>query len=268
MRGVTGKGMKMQSDEQIPEVFRQTGLYLHRANDAALTQFQVMGERGSATNLVRKLIEKNLPLMRTEALGWKHGIPGMVAIPADFLVVAVVRDARAWALSMHKRPWHADPALQALPFAAFIRAEWRGIVDRPEDFEQLHPEIRDRVQGLPLHLDRHPITGKPYPNLFALRRTKLDALLGFLQRDCNLLLVRAETVQDDPAAFVTWLLQETALPLQGKRISGVTRRLGTRFSRSAPLPADTPDRLDQDDMAFLRAQLDLPREAALGYDYA
>ncbi|MDX1821074.1 MAG: hypothetical protein R3197_09250 [Paracoccaceae bacterium] len=262
----------MDSDHGIPEVFRQTGLYLHRPTDTGLTetgltQFQVLGERGSATNLVRKLIDKNLPLMRTEALGWKHGVPGMVAIPPDFLVVAVVRDARDWALSMHKRPWHADPAMQALPFAAFLRAEWRGIVDRPEDFDLIHPEIRDRVQGLPLHLDRHPITGLPYPNLFALRRTKLAGLLSFLHRECNLLLVRAETVQDDPAGFVTWVQQQTGLPLEGGGISGVKRRLGTRFNPSVARREATPESLAPEDLAFLRAELDLPLEAALGYSY-
>jgi hypothetical protein len=258
----------MTHEQDIPDSFRHTGLFLRRTNDDALTQFQVLGERGSATNLVRKLIEKNTPLMRTEALGWKHAIPGMVAIPRDFLVVAVVRDARDWAVSMHKRPWHAAPAMQALPFADFIRAPWQGIVDRPEDFEQLHPEIRDRVAGLPLQLDRHPITGMPYPNLFALRRTKLAGLLGLVNRDCNLLLLRAETVQADPAAFVTWLLQETGLPLRGSRITGVTRRLGSQFNLSVPTRADTPAALGPDDLAFLRAQIDTAQEAALGYSYA
>jgi hypothetical protein len=257
----------MQSHDEIPDSFRHTGRLLRRQSTDALRQFQVLGERGSATNLVRKLIEKNAPLMRTEALGWKHGIPGMVAIPGDFLVVAVVRDARAWALSMHKRPWHADPSHQALPFGAFIRAEWRGIVDRVEDFEMVHPEIKDRIAGQPLQLDRHPISGKPYPNLFALRRTKLAGLLGFLNRECNLLLLRAETVQADPAAFVTWFLKETGLPPKAGKIEGVKRRLGTRFNLSVSEREETPAALGPDDMEFLRANLDAAQEAALGYSY-
>lgn len=255
-------------DYDIPESFRQSGLFLRRSHDLPLTQFQVLGERGSATNLVRKLIEKNAAIMRTEALGWKHAIPGMVAVPQDFLVVAVVRDARDWALSMHKRPWHADPTLQALPFGAFLRAQWRGIVDRGADFEQIHPEIADKVQGLRLELDHHPVTGKPYPNLFALRRTKLEGLLSFLNRDCNLLLVRAETVQADPEGFVKWFLQETGLPLSGKKIAGVKRRLGTRFKHSVPERGETPQVMAEDDLAFMRQELDLTLEAALGYDYA
>ena len=255
-------------DYDIPESFRQSGLFLRRRHDLPLTQFQVLGERGSATNLVRKLIEKNAAIMRTEALGWKHAIPGMVAVPQDFLVVAVVRDARDWALSMHKRPWHADPTLQALPFGAFLRAQWRGIVDRGADFEQIHPEIADKVQGLRLELDHHPVTGKPYPNLFALRRTKLEGLLSFLNRDCNLLLVRAETVQADPEGFVMRFVQETGLPLSGKKVSGVKRRLGTRFNHSAPERGETPQVMAKDDLAFMRQELDLTLEAALGYDYA
>jgi len=252
----------------LPEAFRDTGLLIRRVTDRPPTQFQVIGERASATNLVRKLIEKNTMVGRTEALGWKHGAPHMVAIPRDFLVICVVRNAEAWALSMHKRPWHAHPDLQKLPFSEFLRAPWRGIVDRPPDFEQLHHEIADRVEGAELQLDRHPITGQRFANLFELRRVKLAAHLGFLNRDCNLLLVQAERVQADPERFAAWFLEVFGVDLRGQRIKGVTRRMGNRFRLSVAERAETPDALSPEDRAFLREQLDLDTEAALGYTYS
>ncbi|WP_137700117.1 hypothetical protein [Marimonas lutisalis] len=252
----------------IPQVFRDTGLYPRRVDRTPLKQFQVLGERACATNLVRKVIDKNAQIMRTEALGWKHATPHMVAIPRDFLIVCVVRNAENWALSMHKRPWHADPALQRLTFSEFLRAPWRGIVDRPADFEEIHPEIAGRVEGLEMEFDRHPITGRAFQNLFELRRVKQAALVGMLNRDCNMLLVQAERVQADPEGFSAWFNDTFDLKLQGERIKGVKRRLGNRFNLSVDERGETPERLNNDDRAFMLSQLDLDLESALGYDYS
>jgi hypothetical protein len=251
----------------IPDEFRQTGRFVKRAGDAPLDQFQVLGERASATNLVRKIIDKNVELQRTEALGWKHATPHMVAIPRGLLSVCVVRNAESWALSMHKRPWHSDPAMQRLGFSDFLRHPWHGIVDRAADFEQIHPEIRDRVDGLELQYDRHPITGLPYRNLFELRNVKMAAMLGMLNRDCNVLLVKAEVVQADDVAFAAWMLEDFDLPLRGERIKGVRRRLGNRFKRTEDV-GETPARMSDEDRAYMLSQLDMEQEAALGYAYA
>lgn len=242
------------------------GWYFQRANDAPLTQFQVIGERASATNMVRKVIEKNVDLYRSEGLGWKHGPPHMVAIPDELLTIVVVRNAVSWALSMHKRPWHAHPDLQALEFSDFIRSEWRGIVDRPSDFEEIHPEFRDLVTGAELQFDRHPITGKRFANLFELRNVKQAGHLGFLNRDCNVLVVKAELVQLDQVGFAAWMIETLGLPLNGLRIKPVKNRLGNRFSRATPV--ETPSDLSPEDHAFMLETLDLKAEAALGYDYS
>ncbi|MFP4328218.1 MAG: hypothetical protein ACLFQL_09440 [Paracoccaceae bacterium] len=252
----------------LPEGFRDSGRLIRRVTDRPPVQFQVIGERASATNLVRKLIEKNVRIDRTEALGWKHGAPHMVAIPPDFLVICVVRNAESWALSMHKRPWHAHPDLQRLSFSRFIRAPWHGIIDRPSHFERIPAEIVDRVEGAELQLDRHPITGQRFASLFELRRVKLAAHLGFLNRDCNLLLLRAEQVQTDPEGFVAWFSDIFGLAPRGPEFSGVTRRLGNRFRLAVREREATPEAMTPEDRAFLRAELDLDTEAALGYTYS
>jgi hypothetical protein len=252
--------------KDFAERFAKTGLYMRRISAAPPRLFQVLGERATATNMVRKVIDKNIGIERTEGLGWKHAAPHMVAIPEDMLVVCVVRNAVDWALSMHKRPWHAHPELQALPFSEFIRAEWRGIVDRAADFEEIHPELVPDVAARELQYDRHPITGKRFANLFELRNVKQAALLGMLNRDCNVLVVKAELVQLDQQRFAAWMIEQFGLPLSGLRIKPVTARLGNRFNRSAD--AQTPDEMSDADVAFMREALDLGLESALGYDYA
>lgn len=254
----------------LPDDFSQTmaakGWYLKRANDAPLSMFQVIGERATATNMVRKVIDKNVDITRTEGLGWKHSAPHMVALPAELLSVVVVRNAVSWALSMHKRPWHAHPDLQALDFSGFLHAEWRSIVDRPSDFDEIHPELTALVAGAELQLDRHPVTGRRFANLFELRAVKQATHLGMLNRDCNVLVVKAELVQIDQVGFAATMIEELGLPLKGLRIKPVTNRLGNRFSRAVPV--ETPDELSAQDHAFMMQHLDLQTEAALGYDYS
>jgi len=242
------------------------GWYLNRVTDVPLSQFQVIGERATATNMVRKVIDKNIDLYRTEGLGWKHSAPHMVALPAELLTIVVVRNAVSWALSMHKRPWHAHPDLQKLEFSDFLRAEWRSIVDRPSDFEEIHPELVPLVEGAELQFDRHPISGKRFANLFELRAVKQAAHLGMLNRDCNVLVVKAELAQIDQTGFAATMIEELGLPLKGLRIKPVTNRLGNRFSRAVPVA--TPSDLSAQDHAFMMEHLDLETESALGYDYA
>ncbi|MDQ7071266.1 MAG: hypothetical protein Q9M48_11120 [Rhodobacterales bacterium] len=248
----------------LPANFRESGLYAHRVNATKLTQFQVLGERATGTNVVRKLIEKNVKLTRTERLGWKHATPHMVGIPDELLVVCVVRNAEDWARSMHKRPWHADPAILDLEFSQFLRQEWMSIVDRPDDFEEIHPELG--LQGQALQYDRHPISGLPFENLFQLRRLKLEAMLGVLNRGCNAVFVQLEMVQSDPERFVTLMQNVFQLTSPAPRFKPVTRRLGNRFRLGQERPP-TPEKMNDLDRGFMKRQLDLTIEASLGYDY-
>lgn len=249
----------------IPPSFRDSGRHAVRAGATVPNMMQVLGERGSGTNVVRKLIETNTDLFRTEGLGWKHALPHMVAIPDTLLTLCVIRDARAWSLSMHDRPWHCDPALQSLDYARFIRSPWRGIVDRTSDFEEIHPEMQ--VQGCELQYDRHPLTGLPFADLFELRRVKLEGLLSMLNRGGHVALLRMETFLADPEGSLAWLAEQFGLAAPRSPLKTVRRRLGTRHSYSVSDHPATPKTLSDSDLAFLRSRLDLELEAQLGYDY-
>lgn len=227
-------------------------------------RFQVFGERSSGTNFVKRLIGRNTALQPIEALGWKHGFSQMTAIPADTAIVACVRDARPWSLSMHAKPWHTPPAMQTLTYSDFIRAEWATIADRKRYF----PQVQDHGgEGRPLQHDRHPITGLPFPNLFALRRTKLASLLSYVHRDCTLILCRMEAVQQAPESFLAALNAAFSLPTPETAYRPVVKRLGSKFLPSVDTRPETPNTVLENDLTFLRSQLDLPLESRLGYNY-
>ncbi|MGI3171542.1 hypothetical protein ACRARG_20535 [Pseudooceanicola sp. C21-150M6] len=248
----------------LPQSFAETGIHIHRVNQAAPEMYQVLGERGSGTNVVRKLIDKNVRTFRTEALGWKHGFPHMIAVPDNLLTVVCIRDARNWALSMHDRPWHAHPEMHRLGFAEFIRTPWRGIVDRVTDFETIHPELK--AQGADLQFDRHPLTGRPFDNLFALRRAKLEGHLSMLRRGGDVMVVRMESFLNDPESALQHLCRAFDLIRKHDDLKLVKRRMGTRHKIGSTRP-ETPSEMAPEDIAFMKTQLDLPLEAQLGYDY-
>lgn len=226
-------------------------------------RFQVLGERCSGTNFVKRLIGRNSALTATETLGWKHGFPAMIAIPEDLAIVCVIRDARDWALSVHARPWHCPRSMQRLEFSDFIRAEWASVADRARYFPQV---AREGGLGQPLQPDRDPMTGAPFPDLFALRRAKMAGLLSYGRRGCTLVFARFEAVRDAPQAFLAALHDAFGLGAPPD-YRPVVKRLGTRFKPAAGARPAPPARFPHADLGHLRARLDLRQEAALGYSY-
>lgn len=248
----------------IPADFSETGFHATRPTKVRITRFQVVGERSSGTNFVKRLLGKNSDLRPTEDLGWKHGFPHAIAIPRDLAVICTVRRADAWALSMHTKPWHAVPALQKMEFSDFIRAPWNTVVDRPAYFADT--QAADLV-GHALQYDRNPITGHRFPNLFAMRRAKLYGHLSYLRRGCTTVLLCMETAQAEPEATLDAILTALRQPPRTEPFAGVHKRLGSRFRPSVAQRPETPKTISTEDMRFLRGNIDLKLEAALGYHY-
>ncbi|MGY3436869.1 MULTISPECIES: hypothetical protein [unclassified Marinovum] len=235
-----------------------------RHSGPAPKRFQVMGERSSGTNFIKRLIDGNTWLGNSEALGWKHGVPAMMAIPADFTVVCVFRAADRWAVSMHAKPWHTRPPMQALPFSEFIRAPWDTRVDRPRYFPWCdEPEYR----GQPLQADRHPITGAMFNDLFELRAVKMATLLSFAIRHSSCVFVRMEAAQAAPETFLHDLRQSLALPATESAYKPVTKRLGAKFKPAVMTRPETPATMPEADLDWMRTRLDLGIEKAMGYRY-
>ncbi len=249
----------------ITQDFAETGFFAQRPSDHRITRFQVLGERSSGTNFVKRLIGKNTALTPTEDLGWKHGFSQMIGIPHDLAVIVSVRRADRWALSMHAKPWHTTPALQKLTFSDFIQSPWDTIVDRPRYFGGRAAALP--IVGAPLQQDRHPITGATFGNLFQLRKAKLAHHLGYAQRGCTFVLVRMETAQAEPDLILDRLRNALGLAPATGPLQAVTKRLGSKFKAAVPERPVTPQAASAADIAFLRAETDPGQEAMLGYSY-
>jgi hypothetical protein len=244
--------------------FATKGLFYQASDRVAPTRFHVLGERSSGTNLVKRLLGSNTALAPTEALGWKHGFGQTLAIPGDLVVVCVVRNAVDWARSMHTKPWHSTPQMQALEFADFIRAEWNTVIDRKRYFAGA---ARMGGLGEVLQHDRDPLTGLAFQDLFALRQAKLRHLLSYRNRGCSLAFLRMESVLSDPKKFVDGFGAAFKLPARDKPFQMVQKRLGSKFKPAIAARPDTPKTLGEDDLAWLKSRLDTEQEALLGYRY-
>ncbi|MDF1854017.1 hypothetical protein [Pseudooceanicola sp.] len=237
--------------------------FAHRTG-VPVTRFQVMGERSSGTNFAKRVLGRNTPLKPTEALGWKHGFAQMAAVPADTVIVCMVRNAVDWVRSMHAKPWHCSAEMQRLDLSGFIRAEWDSLVDRDRYFEEA---ASLGLTGQPLQHDRHPLTGARFADIFALRQAKLAGLSSYLARDCNVVFARMETLIGDPEIFVAAFSAAFALPAPGGNFRGITRRLGSKFKPALDHRPATPAQLSPADLQHLKSRLDPAQEAALGYSY-
>lgn len=229
-----------------------------------MSRFQVIAERSSGSNFLKLVLAMNTPLIYSDVLGWKHGQLERPMIPSDLVVAVVVRDADAWARSMFAKPWHTSPAMQRLGFSEFLRARWETVIDRRRYFVDYAPDLE---VGQPLQFDRDPMTGNCYDNLFALRRGKLRAHLTYLNRGCNVCLVRNEAVVADPEGFVHRFRAAFGLPPMDTTFRPVLKRLGSRFVPSVDSNRVPPETLSEADLAFLREQSDLALENRLGYEY-
>lgn len=234
----------------------------------AIAEHFVFGERNSGTNLAHQLLVQNIPALKESTgdrigpqgfrYGWKHGFPQMVAAPASCLAIVVFRAPATWLRSMHARPWHAVPALAALPFSEFIRAEWQTRVD-----EQNFGVTRGGPRwGAELHYDRHPLTGARFDTILALRRAKNEGFLSLTARFANCLMLRHEDLTANPEGFVRFVSEHYGLP-RYKAFRPVETRRG-RGSEGAFQPTPYLP-LEAADHAFVWDGLDAAQEAQLGY---
>ncbi|WP_299414566.1 hypothetical protein [uncultured Sulfitobacter sp.] len=241
----------------------QTGWHFHKAADGPFDRFQVLGERGCGTNIIRKTVQDALVIRRTEALGWKHGVPSMIAIPPSFLVICALRGPRAWTTSLYRRPWHAAPHIQALDFSTFIRTPWHARVDREDHFEGTPPHLHP--MGEELQWDRHPITGARYDTVFAMRNLKHRALLSMPERGASVVYVSLDAFNADPQAFLRDLADTFGLAHSEEGYNPVKRRMGNRWTPEIPDRPPAPRPWPPADIAWMNSQLDPQIETALGF---
>jgi hypothetical protein len=240
-----------------------TGWHFHRATEGPFDRFQVLGERGCGTNVIRKTVQDALRIKRTEALGWKHGFPAMIALPPTFLTICAVRAPDKWAHSLYKRPWHADASVQALGFSEFLRAPWSARVDKLGHFDGIAPKLHPL--GEELQWDRHPVTGAQFENIFAMRNLKHRALLSLPERGASVVYVSLDAFNAVPQVFLRDLAEAFSLTPTVAGYAPVTRRMGNRFTPVVKDRAPAPETWAPDDLAWMHSQIDPSLETILGF---
>lgn len=241
----------------------RTGWHIHKANDTQVDRFQVLGERGCGTNVIRKTVQDALHIRRTEALGWKHAVPAMIALPPSFLTICAVRAPDKWAHSLYKRPWHAAAEVQRLDFPNFLRHEWQSCVDEMGHFDNIAPRLQPL--GEELQWDRHPVTGARYENIFAMRNLKHRALLSLPTRGASVVYVSLDAFNAAPEAFLADLSAAFDLSFTAQGYAPVARRMGNRWTAAVEDRAPAPEAWSPADLAWMHSQLDPQIETALGF---
>ncbi|SFC73112.1 hypothetical protein [Tropicimonas isoalkanivorans] len=232
-----------------------------RRNSAIPETFFVMGERCSGTNFLNAVVRRNLPVKPIEFHFWKHGFPTFDVIGETTVILISYRNAASWVRSLYVSPWHASEEMQALDFSAFLRCPWDTVIDN----RFMRRKYKGSpLLGLPLQMDRHPITGEVFENVFQMRTAKLRALEGMRNRGCNVVYVRLEDVVSRTDAFLD----------QFSEAFGTLRTRNSTFipeKRLGGWPEDkkrtSVQALSDDDWSFMKSQLDLELEARFGYQY-
>ncbi len=230
-----------------------------RQGDATLDHFQVFGERRTGTNFLHHLIEANLPLTGTTKYGWKHGFPTMPCIADTGLIAGIVREPYAWLSSLHNRPFAISH--QGLSFSDFIRTEWYdAFIPKNFGFNRWGYGGMVRAGGVANQADRHPLTGKRFANPLEMRTVKNQGFAGFLERECNAILVDYDTVRADPAGVLSAIAARFDLHLGTVDVPGRVGAEGT------PKPRVDREGISAEDRAYIHDALDTAFEASLGYD--
>jgi hypothetical protein len=224
----------------------------------AIRTIQVYGQRCSGTNALIHLIEGNLPPGTfTEEYGFKHWfVPPQILFQRSTLVVVIARDAVGWLQSVHRQPWHLDPAFAQDSFGAFIRREWASYWY--SDFwgvDPAHP-----VYGTEMMHERDPQTGARFANAMRKRTAKLAHWAGLHARAHNLCLIDQASVQADPEGVTRALAAMTGLPM-GDAFKPVDSYKGRGVKPYRP-HAYPP--VSAEDLAFIADNLDPQVEGLYG----
>ena len=241
------------------EALVRDGCVCMRANDAQIEDVFVFGERSSGSNITQSVFWKTWNLPVNKSYGWKHGPPAFMAASTRTLFIVTVRDPFEWAISMYAKPYHMLKHLKDLTFDEFIRSPWLSEMDAP----RAHGLNRRRYLGQVLQPDRHPISGRPYDDIFEMRSVKLRSWFGLAERAVNLVVLKNEALTEDPVPVLDRIAREFALsPMKRDKPDAgyifesrdsVTERRSHAIERLS------------DNRQYIQTRLDQEVERALGY---
>lgn len=232
---------------------------MSRVASLTATKIQLFGQRGSGTNFLQSLIEKNLPGLPVRFdFGYKHGAPvNIESAGEEVLVCVIVRDPLDWIRSLHRQPWHVTPAMRDMTIDDFVRQPWHCIYD-----EQSGTSFDEERYGTEMMHERHPESGRRYDNALKMRTDRLRRWWEMQPPGRPVWWVQYEALARSPHRFIADLAQAAGhsppsqlIPVD--RYKGFEK--GRVFRRTPRVP------LSQETHAFVIAQLDWSVETSVGY---
>lgn len=170
----------MDNHDQYNPIF-----YQYRKPTTKVSKFTIIGERHSGTNWIEKICLSRLTLPITWEFGSKHFInprPSLLAAGTDCLFICIVRNIYDWIGGFYKVPHHVNVSMM-WNIKTFILNEWKNDIE-----------------------DNDYLTGKPYKNIFELRKYKLQYLSIFLPLIVdNMIIVRYEDLRINPENIVDFI---------------------------------------------------------------
>ena len=203
-----------------------------------IKRFKVCGERCSGTNYAAYLVKKNFPSLvevGPHTYGHKHFMiwQGVSVKPAslsrleygndatsfkhsdDCLFLIVIRNPYDWVRSFYRTPYHVCNELASGSFVNFISSEWRISEIKKQPFHGFYDEIDNK----------NPFSGKPFDNVFDLRKHKILNYLKICKKVANAVFVRYEDIRDDPRAFIKFIAT-TFNTKHGTKLKKITKYKG------------------------------------------
>lgn len=225
-----------------------------------ITNFCLLGERVSGTCMLGSLLAQNIPGFRPVVFKHKLFFQDLDEIrradTSGTLFVYVTREPIAWINSMCRTPYHAHGSLKNKDLGTFIRAEWMCVEDAASGVSQ-----DSRTYGKEMLHERNPGTGERFPNVMAMRSSKIEHTLALGEMVENFIHVRLHDLQSDPETFVDSICRNYSLrrseiftPVKTVRGKGKVVYKPTIYPELTPV-----------DTEYVLRQLDLELEAVLGY---
>ncbi len=220
-----------------------------------MPEIQLLGQRCSGTNYLRRLLKRNLADVQiTTKFSHKHLWSGSFDFdrsPGDTIFAIVVRNPYDWVRSVHRDPHHCSDLL-GTSFSDFIRSRWQAW-SGPE-WNNPDPKIRESVKG-PANLIEQS------PNVLALRNAKVSTFLRIRDEFPNTMIFRLEDLQQNPQILMADFADKFDLELTGHFQSVTEYKSTDKAYKPKPLIKIT----DQD-LEHIRSSLNWANERRLGFN--
>lgn len=242
------------------------GLFAKKEGSQPITKFSIHGERCSGTNYIQALITNNIDIKKEE-FSHKHtgpwydlpiehwlGDPKHYTFEGteDQLCIIIFRNPYDWARSFNKNPWMAAGKLFKLPFSKFIRSEWEvNLVDNKNVIN---------LYALNHLVDRNPIDGSAFKNIFELRTDKIRNMLMIKDRAKNAYYINYEIARDYPQKVI-----EEIGAIFSLNIQPLFRPVNNYKGGNTPYQEKIYEPISNEDLLYINSQLDGELENQIGY---